>query len=68
MQTKNNVFDQRICSKDCAAWNGKYGFCEAMMEYEGRILPEIRDDKLAVCYGTLCALPNKFKIVLSEDD
>ena len=68
MNNKNNVFDQRICSKDCAARNNKYGFCEAMMEYEGRILPEERDDKLVVCYGTLCSLPNKFKIVLNAED
>lgn len=56
-----NIFGQTICNKGCPAWNKEYAFCEAMVDFAGRVLPE--DDAQ---FGVLCKLPDKFRIIRSD--
>lgn len=68
VKLQKNVFEQTICDKYCAAWNEKYEFCEANLDYEGSVLSEKVDGKLTRRFGTLCKLSTKFKIVLDDED
>ena len=68
VKRQKNIFGQTICNKGCIAWNSEHGFCEANLDYEGNVLPENVNGKLTRRFGTLCTLPTKFRIVLSNGD
>ena len=53
-----NVFDQTICDPNCPAWNEADGFCDANLNYAGRVGVV----EGAVVFGVLCRIPEKYKI------
>ena len=69
MNTQHNVFGDRICDKRCPAFidDPHYGiFCNAKMEYQGRVKPIDQNGKIVSQYGMLCRIPDKYKLVEND--
>ena len=69
MKTRHNVFGNRICDSRCPAFeeDPPYGvYCNARLDYQGRVKSIDIDGKLVKQYGMLCRIPDEYKLVIND--